>query len=103
LRDIQPIRFEEGRSSSKCHQYAGGDSFAILHPVSSRSINGNGAQRSKWKQMSWAPQALTDSGQWVGNDLRFATEEEAESFLAELSLCLNTRVVESSDPVHYRW
>jgi hypothetical protein len=55
------------------------------------------------RRLSWAPQAITDSGQWVGNSLRFATREEAEQYVAEFSLVPNTRVVESSDPVNYRW
>jgi len=53
--------------------------------------------------MSWAPQATAESGQWVGNGLRFATREEAEAYVAGLSSGRNTRVVESSDPVNYRW
>ena len=53
--------------------------------------------------MSWAPQAVTDNGQWVGNALRFATKEEAEGYVAEFSSVRSTRVVESSDPVNYRW
>jgi len=53
--------------------------------------------------LSWAPQAITDSGHWVGNRLRVATKEEAEKYVAELSLVRNTRVIESSDPVNYRW
>jgi hypothetical protein len=40
---------------------------------------------------------------WVGNGLRFATREEAEAYAAGLSSGRNTRVVESSDPVNYRW
>ncbi len=55
------------------------------------------------KTLSWTPQAITDSGQWAGNRLRFATKEEAETYLAELFLVRNTRVIESSDPVNYRW
>jgi len=55
------------------------------------------------KALSWAPQAITDSGQWAGNGLRFATKEEAETYVAELSLVRKTRVVELSDPVNYRW
>jgi hypothetical protein len=55
------------------------------------------------KRLSWAPQATTESGQWVGNGLRFATREEAEAYVAGLSSGRNTRVVESSDPVNYRW
>jgi hypothetical protein len=35
--------------------------------------------------------------------LRFATREEAEAYVAGLSSALNTRVVESPDPVNYRW
>ncbi len=46
---------------------------------------------------------MTEFGQWVGNGLRFATKEEAETYVAELSLVRNTRVVESSDPINYRW
>jgi len=53
--------------------------------------------------MSWAPQATTESGQWVGNGLRFANKEEAEAYVAGLSSGRNIRVVESSDPVNYRW
>jgi hypothetical protein len=53
--------------------------------------------------MSWAPQALTDTGQWVGNSLRFAAKEEAETYVAELALGRSTRAIESSDPVNYRW
>jgi hypothetical protein len=53
--------------------------------------------------MSWATEAITDSGQWAGNRLRFATKEEAETYLAESGLVRSTRVVESSDPVNYRW
>jgi hypothetical protein len=37
------------------------------------------------------------------NALRFATKEEAETHVAEFSLVRRTRVVESSDPVNYRW
>jgi hypothetical protein len=53
--------------------------------------------------LSWAPQATTDSGQWVGNGLRFATREEAEAYVAEFSSVRSTRVIESSDQVNYRW
>jgi hypothetical protein len=52
--------------------------------------------------MSWAPQATTESGQWVGNGLRFATREEADAYVAGLSSGRNTTVVESSDPVNCR-
>jgi hypothetical protein len=54
-------------------------------------------------KLSWAPEAITDSGQWAGNRLRFDTKEEAETYLAAFSSVRNTRVVESYDPVNYRW
>ena len=46
---------------------------------------------------------MTDSGQCAGNGLRFATKEEAEAYVAALSSVRKSRVVESSDPVTYRW
>jgi hypothetical protein len=57
---------------------------------------------------SYAPQVIADnSGQWVGNALRFATWEEAEKNVFDLSmrwtLVRETRVVESDDPVNYRY
>ena len=58
--------------------------------------------------MSWKPEVIADSsGQWCGNALRFATREEAEANVADLKarwwLVTDTRVVESDDPVNYRW
>src|SRR6266536_6607267 len=41
------------------------------------------------RTLSWAPQVITDSGQWTGNHLLFATKEEAEMFLAEFCLLRN--------------
>lgn len=42
---------------------------------------------------------------WYGNALRFATEAEAKRYIWDLSmrwmLVVDTRVVESSDPVNY--
>jgi hypothetical protein len=47
------------------------------------------------------------SGQWCGNALRFATREEAEANVRDLMMrwfaVRETRVVESDDPVNYRW
>ena len=56
--------------------------------------------------MSYAPEVQTDStGKWYGNALRFATEEEAQAYVGELSMRLTlvcgARVVESKDPVNY--
>jgi hypothetical protein len=58
--------------------------------------------------MSYAPQVVADSsGNWAGNSLRFATREEALESVLGLSqrwtLVTDTRVVESTDPVNYRW
>jgi hypothetical protein len=58
--------------------------------------------------VSYAPEVIADSsGKWCGNALRFATREEAEANVFNLSmrwmLVRETRVVESDDPVNYRW
>lgn len=58
--------------------------------------------------MSWKPEVIADdSGQWTGNALRFATKEEAEANVANLKarwmLVTDTRVVESDEPVNYKW
>lgn len=58
--------------------------------------------------MSWAPEVIADpSDKWCGNALRFATKEEAEKYVLNLffrwTLVRDTRVVESTDPVNYRW
>jgi hypothetical protein len=55
------------------------------------------------QRLSWAPEAMTDSGNWAGNGLRFATKEEAEMYVAQFSSARNTRVIESFEPVNYRW
>jgi hypothetical protein len=57
---------------------------------------------------SWAPEVIADgSGKWVGNQLRFATKAEAEANVYNLmmrwTLVRDTRVVETTDPVNYRW
>lgn len=58
--------------------------------------------------MSWAPEVIADnSGQWVGNGLRFKTRAEAEANVLHLMMrwmaVRDTRVVESPDPVNYTW
>jgi len=58
--------------------------------------------------MSWKPEVIADgSGQFVGNQLRFATKEEAEANAESLSkrwvLVLDWRATESTDPVNYAW
>ncbi len=58
--------------------------------------------------MSYAPEVQTDaSGKWYGNALRFATEDEAQGNVFNLAMrwtqVRDVRVVESADPVNYRW
>jgi hypothetical protein len=58
--------------------------------------------------LSWKPEVIADgSGKWCGNALRFATKEEAEANVFNLSmrwmLVRDTRVVESDEPVNYQW
>jgi hypothetical protein len=58
--------------------------------------------------MSYKPEVQADrSGEWSGNALRFATLEEASQYVVDLAmrwtLVRSTRVVESDDPVNYRW
>jgi hypothetical protein len=58
--------------------------------------------------MSYAPEVVVDSsGKYYGNALRFATREEAEANVADLMMrwyaVRETRVVESEDPVNYRY
>ena len=58
--------------------------------------------------MSFAMEVQADnSGTWAGNQLRFATEEEAGKYATDLmwrwTLVRDTRVVKSFDPVNYVW
>lgn len=58
--------------------------------------------------MSWKPEVIADSsGKWVGNALRFETRAEAEANVAHLwsrwTSVRDARVVETEDPVNYRW
>lgn len=58
--------------------------------------------------MSFAPEVRTGRDpKFYGNALRFATREEAEQNVRDLEsrwmLVVETRVVESTDPVNYRW
>jgi hypothetical protein len=57
--------------------------------------------------MSFKPEVIADSsGEWTGNQLRFNTEKEAKTYVADLmlrwTLVTDTRVVESSEPVNVR-
>lgn len=58
--------------------------------------------------MSWAPEVIADaSGKFCGNALRFATREEAEAQVFDLSMrwlsVRETRVVESADPATHTY
>ena len=58
--------------------------------------------------MSFKPEVIADSsGKFYGNALRFATREEAEANVRDLEMrwlaVRDTRVVESDDPVNYRY
>ena len=58
--------------------------------------------------MSFKPEVIADSsGVWCGNALRFATRQEAEANVQDLMMrwfaVRETRVVESDDPVNYRY
>lgn len=58
--------------------------------------------------MSYAPEVQTDNtGKWYGNAVRFATEAEAQAWALDRMMrwiaVRDTRVVESEDPVNYRW
>lgn len=66
------------------------------------------SNESKAGPVSWAGEVIADnSGKFCGNALRFATKEEAEGYVLDLScrwtLVRETRVVESQDPVNYAW
>ena len=57
--------------------------------------------------MSYVAEVIADdSGTWAGNSLRFATEDEAKLYVADLAsrwtLVRETRVVQSDDPVNYK-
>lgn len=65
-------------------------------------------QANQGQTISWAPEVIADgTGKWCGNALRFATKEEAEANVRDLfsrwTLVRETRVVESTDPVNYKW
>lgn len=56
--------------------------------------------------MSWKAEVIADdSGKWVGNALRFATEAEAARYATDLMgrwmSVREKRVVESGEPVNY--
>jgi hypothetical protein len=58
--------------------------------------------------MSWKPEVIADpSGKWCNNGLAFATKEEAEQNVFDLSMrwtmVRETRVVESDEPVNYTY
>ena len=57
---------------------------------------------------SYKAEVIADnSGQWTGNGLAFATEAEAAGYVDDLTMrwyaVRESRVVESEEPVNYRW
>lgn len=57
--------------------------------------------------MSYKPEVIADgSGQWCGNALRFATEQEAQHYVNDLMMrwlsVRDTRIVPSEDDVNAR-
>ncbi len=58
--------------------------------------------------MSWKVEVVVDdSGEWEGDSLRFATEQEALAYARELEFCCSAirdkRIVKSADPVNHCW
>lgn len=58
--------------------------------------------------MSWKPEVIADnSGKWSGNAVRFATKAEAQAWAGDRMMrwtaVRSIRVIESDDPVNYRW
>lgn len=58
--------------------------------------------------MSFGIEVIADSsGKFCGNAVRVATRQEAEAYArhkkASWTLVQETRVIESADPVNYRW
>jgi hypothetical protein len=72
-------------------------------------LTGHTCEETKSKQAaSFAPEVIADSsGKFVGNSLRFATFAEADANVRNLfsrwTSVREFRVVESSEPVNYRW
>jgi hypothetical protein len=61
-------------------------------------------KRWELNDMSWKAEVIADSsGKWCGNGLRFATRQEAERYVSDLSwrwtAVRDTRVVDVADAV----
>jgi len=66
------------------------------------------AEKVEVPSMSWKGEVVADStGKWYDNAIRLATKDEAEGYVSDLfsrwTLATDKRVVESTDPVNYRW
>ena len=84
-------------------------SWEVYHPVCREvwTARGIGPEAAE-VPTSFAPEVIADSsGEWCGNALRFATRAEAElnvqALMMRWMLVRETRVVESKDPVNYRY
>jgi hypothetical protein len=63
---------------------------------------------AKEMAFSWKAEVIADrSGRWISDSLRFATQQEAWSYVQDLTYRWHAvryeRVVESNDPVNHRW
>jgi hypothetical protein len=81
--------------------------LAVYHP-SYRPLMSTTNPYVREMTMSWKAEVIADSsGRWVGDTLRFATQQEAWSYLQDLTYRWTAvsyeRVVESTDPVSHRW
>jgi hypothetical protein len=70
--------------------------------------NSCGHAADKGDEMSWKVEVvMDDSGEWEGDSLRFATEQEALAYARELEFCCSAirdkRIVKSADSVNHRW
>ena len=81
--------------------------LAVYHP-SYRPLVSTTNPYVREMTMSWKAEVIADSsGKWVGDTVRFATHQEAWSYLQDLTYRWTAvryeRVVESNDPVNHRW
>jgi hypothetical protein len=71
-------------------------------------LTGHTCQETAKQAVSYKPEVIADSsGKFVGNSLRFATFAEADANVRNLfsrwTSVREFRVVESNEPVNYRW
>jgi hypothetical protein len=83
--------------------------LAVYHPsYQERPLMSTTNSYVKEMTMSWKAEVIADSsGKWVSDTVRFATQQEAWSYLQDLTYRWTAvryeRVVESNEPVNHRW